>query len=202
MKIVHRNHIYESINGAVSVNSLGEQIAGTPEGVANFWRWFAGSKTVDEQGRPIVFYHGSYQEFEEFEHPWDRGEDDDNYVESYIGGNLGVGFYFTKNIEYAARFGKPGKYYLKINNLLDLNDENNIEELNSRYNEEKDELTYGEMGEIIDDIMKEKKYDGVFAMDAGGLSYGADEWKVISGDQVKAVNNSGTFSNTKKVAGE
>lgn len=200
MQIIHKNFIYESIDKP-SENSLGNPISNSPEGVANFWRWFGDSKTIDEKGRPIVFYHGTYDEFDEFEHPWDR-EESDNYSEGYIGGNLGVGFYFTKNREYASRFGKPGEYYLKIINLYDLNNEQNIEELNNRYDEEKEELTYGEMGEIIDDIMSERKYDGVYAMGAGGLSYGADEWKVLDGKQVKSVNNSGAFTDNKKVAGE
>lgn len=27
----------------------------------NFWNWFKGSKTVDEQGNPLIFYHGTKQ---------------------------------------------------------------------------------------------------------------------------------------------
>lgn len=201
MQIIHKNYIYESIDKP-SENSNGSPISNSPEGVLNFWKWFGDSKTIDEKGRPIVFYHGSYNEFEEFQHPWDRDEESDNYSEEYNGGNLGVGFYFTKNKEYASRFGKPGEYYLKISNLYNLTDDDNIQELNDRFNEEKDELNYGKMGEVIDEIMNERKFDGVFAMGAGGLSYGADEWKVINAIQIKAVNNSGAFSNTAKFAGE
>lgn len=29
------------------------------EGIRNFWRWFGDSTTVDEEGRPIVYYHGT-----------------------------------------------------------------------------------------------------------------------------------------------
>jgi hypothetical protein len=32
----------------------------------NFWKWFDGSKIVDEQGRPLVVYHGSQVSFDEF----------------------------------------------------------------------------------------------------------------------------------------
>lgn len=203
MKIVHQNYIYESIEeNKITTNSLGEQISNSVESISNFWKWFGNSKAIDDKGRPIVFYHGSYGEFEEFEHPWDRDDNEEDYSEGYNGGNLGVGFYFTQNQEYASRFGKPGKYYLKITNLLDLNNENNIEILNSRFEEDKDDLMYGVMGETIDEIMKEEKYDGVFAMGAGGLSYGADEWKVVNGSQIKSLNNSGVFANNNKIAGE
>ena len=175
MKILHKGHIYESVDltntSKPNKNSLGEYIAGSKEAIENFWKWFGDSKTIDDQGQPIVFYHGTHQEFEEFEHPWDREDDNsDDYAEGYNGGNLGVGFYFTQNSEYASRFGKPGKYYLKISKLYDLNDEANIESLNSRFAEEKDDLIYGVIGEVIDDVMKEEGYDGVFANGAGGLS--------------------------------
>jgi hypothetical protein len=40
-------------------NSNGKPIHPTVEGVRNFWRWFGDSKVVDEQGRPLVVYHGS-----------------------------------------------------------------------------------------------------------------------------------------------
>lgn len=211
MKLAYRNYLYEAtdipnvvINGLEkpSMNSLGEYIAGSKEAIENFWKWFGDSKAVDEQGRPIVFFHGSYGDFEEFQHPWERDEDDEYTEEGYVGGNLGIGFYFTKNKEYASRFGKIDRYYLRILNLYDLTDGSNVEELNARFREERDELAYGEAGEVIDEIMEEEKYDGVYAMDAGGLSYGADEWKIVRGSQAKLVSNSGAFSNSNKIAGE
>ncbi|MBP7484959.1 MAG: hypothetical protein KA781_06595, partial [Aquabacterium sp.] len=42
-----------------TTNSNGQPIHPTEEGVRNFWRWFADSRVVDEQGRPLVVYHGS-----------------------------------------------------------------------------------------------------------------------------------------------
>jgi len=227
MKVIYKGYVYEQLedrhiirfnrgnfnnmsvvptlevdnNSKPTTNSLGLPIAKTPEGISNFWNWFGNSVTVDEKGQPVVFYHGTYTDFDEFQHIWDR-EDfdaDNDYSEGYNGGNLGVGFYFTKNEEYAKRFGRLKKYYLKITNLYDLTDETNISELNERYDEEQEELAYGMMGEVIDDIIKENKYDGVYAMGAGGLSYGTDEWTVLSSSQIKSVENSGEFSNTPNV---
>lgn len=40
-------------------NSLGQRIAPSDEGVRNFWSWFGSSRLVDDQGRPLVLYHGS-----------------------------------------------------------------------------------------------------------------------------------------------
>lgn len=39
-------------------NSEGHPIASNDEGLIEFWEWFGNSKTVDNQGRPLVFYRG------------------------------------------------------------------------------------------------------------------------------------------------
>lgn len=54
--------------------------------MTNFWRWFGDSKVVDEQGRPLVVYHGS-----------PSGDFDTFYTESY----------FTPNKEYADSYQHP-----------------------------------------------------------------------------------------------
>ena len=48
-------------------NSNGDRIAKSKEALTNFWRWFGDSKVVDEQGRPLVVYHGSNMEFDTFD---------------------------------------------------------------------------------------------------------------------------------------
>lgn len=40
-------------------NSEGQPIAGSEEAVRAFWAWFGDSKVVDDQGRPLVVYHGT-----------------------------------------------------------------------------------------------------------------------------------------------
>lgn len=47
-------------------NSLGEPIAHTNESLIRFWRWFGESRVVDAQGRPLVVYHGTAEEFAVF----------------------------------------------------------------------------------------------------------------------------------------
>lgn len=55
-------------------NSEGALIhPGGEEAIRNFWRWFGDSKAVDEQGRPLVVYHGTatdkqFQDFQVFTH--------------------------------------------------------------------------------------------------------------------------------------
>jgi hypothetical protein len=38
----------------------------TIDGLKNFWNWFSGSKVVDEEGHPIIMYHGSPKVFSVF----------------------------------------------------------------------------------------------------------------------------------------
>ncbi|MFO7189934.1 MAG: PLxRFG domain-containing protein [Pseudomonadota bacterium] len=47
-------------------NSLGRLIHPTAEGVRAFWRWFGDSKVVDENGKPLVVYHGTRNDFSKF----------------------------------------------------------------------------------------------------------------------------------------
>lgn len=69
-----------------ALNSNGQPIHPTLEGVRNFWRWFGDSKVVDEQGRPLVVYHGTAADFEAFD-PKRLGARD--------AGFFGRGFYFA-----------------------------------------------------------------------------------------------------------
>ena len=39
----------------------------------NFWKWFGNSKTVDNEGNPLVFYHGTRQTFDNFKAKYDDG---------------------------------------------------------------------------------------------------------------------------------
>lgn len=50
-----------------TVNSLGEPVAKTEEGIKNFNKWFKGSKVVDENGQPLVVYHGTEANFDAFD---------------------------------------------------------------------------------------------------------------------------------------
>lgn len=54
-------------------NSKDKLIHQANEGIRNFWRWFGNSKVVDEQGRPLVVYHGTPADISAFE-PTRAGE--------------------------------------------------------------------------------------------------------------------------------
>ena len=58
-----------NINGQEKTvyNSNGDRIAKSKEALENFYKWFGDSKVVDEQGRPLVVYHGTNAEFSVFD---------------------------------------------------------------------------------------------------------------------------------------
>jgi hypothetical protein len=183
----------------ITENSLGNPIHSTEEGIRNFWKWFSGSVMVDAKGRPKIYYHGNNDDFDEFQLRWERDdydENEDDYGSGYTGGNLGEGFYFTDDKNYAKRFENVKEYYLKIENLYDLTTDKNIKEFKKEYKEMEEDLVYGKHGEAIEKIMKQKRHDGVIAKDAGGFAYGAIEIMVPKSKQIKLVNNSGKFSKT------
>lgn len=72
-----------------TTNSNGQPIHPTEEGVRNFWRWFADSKVVDAQGRPLVVYHGTRANFNVF---------------GNIGGrfSMSAGYYFASSTQRAS----------------------------------------------------------------------------------------------------
>ena len=78
-------------------NSNGERIAKSAEALRNFYKWFGDSKVVDEQGRPLVVYHGTDAKF-------------DTFAKSE------AGIYFTINRTYAESEGsRIISTYMKIN---------------------------------------------------------------------------------------
>lgn len=114
-KVLLESHHLIDVDGEIKHrhNSNGEPIHPTDEGIRNFHRWFNGSKAVDEHGRPLVVYHGSDNEFENFS-PEKIGSNNDS-------GYLGRGFYFSTSKNTARSYQsdldkEPKAFYLKLKN--------------------------------------------------------------------------------------
>ena len=82
------------------------------EDSAAFQRWFADSKVVDAEGKPLVVYHGSPNDFTVFSYKFNNSN----------GQADGRGFYFTDNRSYAEGYqsdgGKLFEVYLSLQNPL------------------------------------------------------------------------------------
>lgn len=104
---------YIQIDGVTysTKNSNGNFISTDINFIINFYKWFDKSKTVDDNQRPIVYYHISNKIF--------------NVFTPSIFGKMGEGIYFTsilsditKHNKYAG--GKIYSCYLKIENPLEI----------------------------------------------------------------------------------
>ncbi|TXH46820.1 MAG: PLxRFG domain-containing protein [Desulfurellales bacterium] len=67
--------------------------SGQPQ-TAEFKQWFGDSKVVDDKGQPLVVYHGTDEEFTEFD------------IRKARNGRWGKGFYFADTPERAKEYGK------------------------------------------------------------------------------------------------
>jgi hypothetical protein len=105
------------INGVQrpTTNSNGKPIHSTEKGIRNFYKWFKNSKVVDENGRPLVVYHGSISDFNEFK-----------LIDSEIFGSK-FGHFFTPDKQVAQIFADRAENgilfetYLKLENPQKIN---------------------------------------------------------------------------------
>ena len=91
-------------------NSNGDRIAKSKEALTNFWRWFGDSKVIDEQGRPLVVYHGT-------------GAYGFNEFDISVAKRGDYGFFFSDNVDMSKSYQRgenKGIYnvYLKIENPI------------------------------------------------------------------------------------
>lgn len=149
-------------------NSDGDRIAKSEPALRNFWNWFGDSKVVDEQGRPLVVYHGTNAEFDTF----------DKNLSNL--GMFGKGFYFARSKNYAAAYGAKNlmSVYLSIQNPLIVyeNKENLYKELRRLKN-----------AQIYNDNLG---YDGVIRYNENQIP----TFVAFEPNQIKSTENRGTFS--------
>lgn len=93
----------------INQNHLGNPIAKDEESLKRFWNWFGKSATVDQKGRPFVFYHGSAYTFSKF---------DANHIIGQLDGDDAV--FFSTSKKFAEKFGSDRVEY---QNALEAGDE-------------------------------------------------------------------------------
>lgn len=148
-------------------------------------------RMVDEAakaaGYQYVGYHASQKEFFKFLSLAEQAEEEGIQFEydGYEGGNLGLGFYFTPDLSYARTYGKPRKFYLKINNPVDARTKEVLARFDEIYNELVEDQGGAEQGEVFDVLVDELQADGVVAVDAGGFARGATEYLIKRSNQAK-----------------
>lgn len=189
-------------------NSNGDRIAQSEPALRNFWAWFGDSKVVDEQGRPLVVYHGTDAEFDTFDIS-KFGQTDPGLV--------GRGFYLTPQKSYAQRYGQiQMPLYLSAKNLLDVSKINKTQFdtilKTARQKAPRDNIVssefFADSGDYktaivqlslgnpeFTNTIKSIGYDGILYSATNPLTnLSHDEFVAFEPNQIKSVNNRGTFS--------
>lgn len=166
----------------VTYDQAGRIVTETPE----FEAYFGESQVVDEQGEPLVVYHGTAEDFEAFEA---------SAPEVFGGRRDFKGVYFTPDREMAHSFGrrKAGSLqgrrivsaYLKIERPL------NITKPIADFQAEG--MTFGDAKRKAIESFDPQKHDGII-FDGDNLN--TPEYVTVSPEQVKSVFNRGTFDPT------
>ena len=146
-----------------------------------FKKWFGASKVVDENGEPLVVYHGTTVSNIEIFEP-NRASTDFDYPEA---------IYFSDSLNIAKTYGdtyhkNPMQVYLKMENPLELDAQGQT--YNDFYDELKRELKYAVTNN--DGVIVRNIRDDWAQNDGGEI---ATTYIVFNPEQIKAVNNYGTF---------
>ena len=177
-----------------TTNSNGDPIATTEQGLRNFYKWFGDSKVVDEQGRPVVVYHGTNHKFQSFKKDQEMFffSDNRNVADSYTDKDLIYNVY--------VRMEKPLIVDAKHSYWQDIPVPSTIDKkelLGDFYQIYKQ---YGLLQQTSPDILgsyaKKNGYDGLIIKDvndsSGTGTYGTD-YITFKNTQQKSTDNPGLF---------
>lgn len=177
--------------------NAGASIIYGPEREENFKRWFGDSKVVDEEGNPLVMYHGSpSKKIKSFKNPR----------------SIGDAYWFAYDPELAQEFtgnnGKIQEVYLKADRILDMKkNPETIKEFDSWMQKNKTPNAWNIIRYIqavglpnhgfapVYDFAREKGYDGVRLQERteGSEGWDAESIGVFEPTQIKSIYNRGTF---------
>jgi len=161
-----------------------ENISGlAPDGTGklqNFKSWF-GESVVVEDAAPIIVYHGSHSTFDEFD--MSRARDGAHF--------------FTKDLEHAASFGKPGAFLLSIRDPLIIAEDDLLAAWDKEHpNGLQDDRNLLPRDFIVDfvKIAKESGRDGLIILDMGDRDISTDMYLPFSPSQIKSADkNNGLY---------
>lgn len=143
-------------------NSNGERIVKSEPALRNFWNWFGDSKVVDEDGRPLVVYHGTDAEFDAFD------------IEKSNNGVYGKGFYFAYDERIPKGHGDiVMPVYLKIENPFMASGRTTVKEIRDNLKSEKYDgfLSSDEVYVKKNTQIKSTQNRGAFSPDTGNILF-------------------------------
>lgn len=117
-----------------ALNSEGNYLGRTEEEIRNFYKWFGDSKVVDEEGRPLVVYHGTADKIETFSK---------DYAGMTTGNNEYGAFFFANDRDIAEDYSRQA-YIRRFQ-------DRDREEIENYYKEEYN-LSEEDIDNIINDL--------------------------------------------------
>lgn len=157
----------------------------------NFWKWFNGSKCVENDGTPKIVYHGSEANFNVFDKSL-LGSATKRNLTDWHGEKMDcpsayLGFFFTDDEDFAREYGDIlYECYLKITNplIVDMSEYMNNDEV---------------LTQFINQAIKENK-DGVVFKNIREIGRPvANEYVVFESNQIKEISNHGQWSNSDNI---
>lgn len=147
-------------------NSNGERIAKSEQALRNFYKWFGDSKVVDEQGRPLVVYHGTDAEFDTFDMSKGRSTMD-----------IQGAFFSPWELDSKGYGSNVRAFYIKLEKPA--NEGVAYKELNKH----KGQTGAGTMAR-----------ESLVSMGYDGVNNSGEEYIVFKPENIKSVDNRGTYS--------
>lgn len=178
------------------VSKVGNQ--SPQESIANFEKFFNGSKVTDNKGKPKTVYHGTTSDFDTFD------------INHATNGNFGKGFYFGEDIkkvnEHWAKGEKANIIPVNLNIKKPFNMDAIDKEFATEYiksigkttddlpNSKNPSVFYKLLGSLkgknnLNDFIKSSGYDGIVGTTSGAKK----QWVAFKPEQIKSINNKGTF---------
>ncbi|MGN0035622.1 MAG: hypothetical protein ACI36X_00140, partial [Bacteroidaceae bacterium] len=133
------------------------------------------SKVVDENGEPLVVYHGTQEEFSVFE----------NYVAANMYGETFSDGYMFSDESSASNYGEPMALFLNIRNLDDYRDKGKLLDVVERYfddfNNQTDEFYFESVEDAVSAFSEIIAEDGRLYHDEGSIELNQAEamWHVL-----------------------
>lgn len=172
-------------------NSAGYPIARDEAGVRAFWAWFGDSKVVDDQGRPLVVYHGTASEFDAFSKKADA-----KHIDL-------PGFFFTPDPAIAQRFADSASrkpFRDKDGYIEGFEGASIVPTYLSIQSPDEIALDDAETGRMsnasrVRSLIEKAGQEGHDGAVVRGWTDGSGEtqWVAFSPTQIKSINNRGTF---------
>ena len=186
-------------------NSDGQPIAKSEPALRNFWNWFGDSKVVDDNGRPLVVYHGTGAKFDTFDLSLSGRA---FFTDSEIVADTYQDFRGKRDT------ANTMPVYLKLSNPLFVDFGNNSyrdvpdninDEIQEYLLDRFDNLSQASLDEIVDYAIYETNHDGVIAKNIKDYAISdtasweakktiANDYIVFEPNQIKSTQNRGTFS--------